>query len=450
MEVSVNPRGPLSERSEVPARVGNTVSSLSGGLWELVFSRENLEAALRRVEANRGAPGADGLRTEELRSWCSGHWAGVRESLDAGTYRPQPVRQVMIPKPDGRMRKLGVPTVLDRLIQQAIAQVLVPVFDPGFVPVSYGFRPGKSAHDAVRVAQTVIGQGYRWVIEVDLDAFFDRVNHDSLMARVARKVKDKRLLGLVRRFLEAGIMADGVRQPTSEGTPQGSPLSPLLSNIMLDDFDQEFWRRGHRFVRYADDIRVFVKSERAAERVLRQAVGLLEGKLRLKVNQEKSKINTAAVATLLGYGFYFTAKGVKLRADPKALKRAKARIKQLTSRKWSISMGERIAVLNRFVRGWMGYFRLADTPRKFADLDEWFRRRMRQIRWKEWKRPRTRVANLRKLGIRPGLAYQWGMTSKAYWRVAGSAILQRALPNEHWRTLGLMFLHDVWRRYRTT
>lgn len=446
----MNPRGPLSERSEVPARVGNTVSSLSGGLWELVFSRENLEAALRRVEANRGAPGADGLRTEELRSWCSGHWAGVRESLDAGTYRPQPVRQVMIPKPDGRMRKLGVPTVLDRLIQQAIAQVLVPVFDPGFVPVSYGFRPGKSAHDAVRVAQTVIGQGYRWVIEVDLDAFFDRVNHDSLMARVARKVKDKRLLGLVRRFLEAGIMADGVRQPTSEGTPQGSPLSPLLSNIMLDDFDQEFWRRGHRFVRYADDIRVFVKSERAAERVLRQAVGLLEGKLRLKVNQEKSKINTAAVATLLGYGFYFTAKGVKLRADPKALKRAKARIKQLTSRKWSISMGERIAVLNRFVRGWMGYFRLADTPRKFADLDEWFRRRMRQIRWKEWKRPRTRVANLRKLGIRPGLAYQWGMTSKAYWRVAGSAILQRALPNEHWRTLGLMFLHDVWRRYRTT
>lgn len=356
----------------------------------------------------------------------------------------------MIPKPDGRMRKLGVPTVLDRLIQQAIAQVLVPVFDPGFVPVSYGFRPGTSAHDAVRVAQTVIGQGYRWVIEVDLDAFFDRVNHDVLMARVARKVKDKRLLGLIRRYLEAGIMADGVKQPTSEGTPQGSPLSPLLSNIMLDDFDQEFWRRGHRFVRYADDIRVFVKSRRAAQRVLGQAVGLLEGRLKLKVNQEKSKINPASVATLLGYGFYFTTDGVKLRVDPKALSRAKARIKQLTSRKWSISMGNRITKLNRFVRGWMAYFRLADTPGKFAELDEWFRRRMRQIRWKEWKKPRTRVANLRKLGIRPNLAWQWGMTSKAYWRVAGSAILQRALPNEHWHTIGLLFLHDAWGRYRTT
>jgi len=446
----VNPRGPLAERSEVPARAGKTVSSATGDLWGMVFSRENLEAALRRVEANRGAPGADGLRTDELRSWCFGHWAGIREQLDAGTYRPQPVRQVMIPKPDGRMRKLGVPTVLDRLIQQAIAQVLVPVFDPGFVPVSYGFRPGKSAHDAVRVAQTVIGQGYRWVIEVDLDAFFDRVNHDVLMARVARKVKDKRLLGLLRRYLEAGIMADGVKQPTVEGTPQGSPLSPLLSNIMLDDFDQEFWERGHRFVRYADDIRVFVRSERAAQRVLGQATGLLEGTLKLKVNQEKSKINTATVATLLGYGFYFTADGVKLRVDPKALKRAKARIKQLTSRKWSISMGARITVLNRYIRGWMAYFRLADTPRKFAELDEWFRRRMRQIRWKEWKKPRTRVANLRKLGIKPDLAWQWGMTSKAYWRVAGTAILHRALPNEHWRTLGLVFLHDAWRRYRTT
>lgn len=446
----MNPRGPLAERSDVPARAGNTVSSLAEDLWGLVFSRENLEAALRRVEANRGAPGVDGLRTDQLRSWCSEHWVGVRGSLDAGTYLPQPVRQVMIPKPDGRMRKLGVPTVLDRLIQQAIAQVLVSVFDPGFVPVSYGFRPGKSAHDAVRVAQTVIGQGYRWVIEVDLDAFFDRVNHDVLMARVARKVKDKRLLGLVRRYLEAGIMADGVKQPTSEGTPQGSPLSPLLSNIMLDDFDQEFWRRGHRFVRYADDIRVLVKSERAAQRVLGQATGLLEGKLKLKVNQEKSKINPATVATLLGYGFYFTTDGVKLRVDPKALKRAKGRIKQLTSRRWSISMGHRIAKLNRFVRGWMAYFRLADTPRKFAELDEWFRRRMRQIRWKEWKKPRTRVANLRKLGIRPNLAWQWGMTSKAYWRVAGSAILHRALPNEHWRTLGLTLLHDAWGRYRTT
>lgn len=446
----MNPGDSRAQRSDVPARAGNTVSGPPGDLWELVFSRENLLAALRRVEANAGAPGADGTRTEELRSWLLGHWAGVREELDAGIYRPQPVRQVMIPKPDGGQRKLGVPAVLDRLVQQAIAQVLVPVFDPGFVPVSYGFRPKKSAHDAVRVARTVVGQGYRWVIEVDLDAFFDRVNHDALMARVARKVKDKRLLGLIRRYLEAGIMADGVKQPTAEGTPQGSPLSPLLSNIMLDDFDQEMWSRGHRFVRYADDIRVFVRSKRAAERVLDQCIKSLEQGLKLKVNREKSRIGPAGVATLLGYGFYFTASGVKLRVAPKALKRAKARLKQLTSRKWSISMGERITLLNRYIQGWMGYFRLADTPRRFADLDEWFRRRMRQIRWKEWKRPRSRVAKLRKLGISRQKAWEWGMTSKAYWRIAKSPILSRALPNEYWENLGLVFLHHAWRRYRTT
>jgi RNA-directed DNA polymerase len=262
----------------------------------------------------------------------------------------------MIPKPDGGERKLGVPSVLDRLIQQAVAQVLSPVFDPGFVPVSYGFRPGKSAHDAVKVARTVIGQGYRWVVEVDLDAFFDRVNHDVPMARVARKVKDKRLLKLIRRYLEAGIMADGVRQPTEEGTPQGSPLSPLLSNIVLDDFDQEFWGRGHRFVRYADDIRVFVKSKRAAERVLEQGTKVLERDLKLRVNRQKSTINPASVATLLGFGFYFVKGGVKIRIAPKAFKRMKDRIRALTSRKWSISMVDRTQQLNRYIRGMDGLF----------------------------------------------------------------------------------------------
>ncbi|WP_378042584.1 group II intron reverse transcriptase/maturase [Citricoccus parietis] len=446
-EVPVNPGRPLVVRSDGPAGIGDDVRD-GQGLWEKVFSAQNLSVALKRVERNRGAAGVDGLGTGDLRGWLAEHWSVTRQALDAGTYAPLPVRQVMIPKPDGGQRMLGVPSVLDRLIQQAVAQVLSPVFDPGFVAVSYGFRPGRSAHDAVQVARTVISQGYRWVVEVDLDAFFDRVNHDVLMSRIVRKVKDKRLLKLIRRYLEAGIMADGVRRATEQGTPQGSPLSPLLSNVMLDDFDQQFWDRGHRFVRYADDIRIFVKSKRAAQRVLEQAVKVLEGPLKLRVNREKSTINPASVATLLGFGFYFTKAGVRIRIAPKALRRLKERLRELTSRRWSVSMEHRIGELNRFIRGWMGYFRLDETPRKLKDLDEWFRRRMRQIRWKEWKKPRTRVTQLRRLGIRPDLAYQWGMSSRGYWRIAGSAILNRALPNDYWTGQGLLLLHAAWERFQ--
>lgn len=446
----MNPGGPLSVRSSgSPADIGEDVREQQV-LWEKVFSQGNLMLALKRVERNKGAPGVDGLDTQELRDWLRKHWKATRQALDAGTYAPLPVRQVMIPKPDGGQRMLGVPSVLDRLIQQAIAQVLSPVFESGFVPVSYGFRPGKSAHDAVKTAKLVVSQGYRWVVEVDLDAFFDRVNHDILMSRIARKVEDKRVLKLVRRYLEAGIMAGGVRRETTEGTPQGSPLSPLLSNIILDDFDQEFWGRGHRFVRYADDIRVFVKSKRAAARVLVQATKVLEGRLLLRVNRGKSTINPASVATLLGFGFYFVKGGVKVRVAPKAFRRMKDRIRALTSRKWSVSMGYRIEQLNRYVRGWMGYFRLSETPRKFSELDTWFRRRMRQVRWKEWKRPRTRVIQLRRLGIRRDLAYQWGMTSRSYWRIAKSPILHRALPNEHWTDQGLLVFRQAWDRFQTT
>lgn len=443
----MNLEGLSAVRSGRPAGAGENVRD-GQDVWEQVFAPANLAVALGRVERNRGAAGVDGVSTQELRDWCREHWVAVRAALDAGTYRPLPVRQVMIPKPDGGQRKLGVPTVLDRLIQQAIAQVLTPVFDPGFVPVSYGFRPGKSAHDAVKVARLVIEQGYRWVVEVDLDAFFDRVNHDVLMSRVARKVKDKRLLKLIRSYVEAGIMVDGVRQPAKEGTPQGSPLSPLLSNIMLDDFDQEFWKRGHRFVRYADDIRVFVKSKRAAGRVLEQGTMLLEQRLKLRVNRAKSSIVPATTAVLLGFGFFFTTSGVRIRVAPKAWQRAKARIRELTSRRWSVSMGYRIMRCNQYIRGWMGYFRLADTPRKFRDFDEWFRRRMRQIRWKEWKRGRTRVANLRALGIRADLAWQWGMSSRGYWRIARSPVLHRALPTSYWEGLGLIFFHHAWARFQ--
>lgn len=446
-------RGGLARcgRNESPAAISQRVrGDQDQDLWGRVFSRGNLTAAVERVERNRGAHGVDGMPVGELRRWLVTHWEVTRDALDAGTYRPLPVRRVVIPKPDGGERLLGVPSVLDRFIQQAIAQVLSPIFDEGFVPVSYGFRPSKSSHQAVRAAQYAVQAGYRWVVEVDLDAFFDRVNHDMLMARVARKVDDARLLGLIRAYLEAGIMENGVRREVSEGTPQGSPLSPLLSNIFLDDFDQELWKKGSRHVRYADDIRVFVRSKRAAERALLQASRLLEGRLKLKVNQTKSKIEPASRASLLGYGFYFTTSGVKLRVAPKALTRLKERIRGLTSRRWSIAMGQRIERLNKYVRGWMAYYRLADTPRVFRALDKWFRRRLRQIRWKEWKRPRTRVRMLHRQGIPGSQAYQWGNSSRGYWRVAGSAVLQRALPLSYWHAHGVLFLHDAWRRYRTT
>ena len=448
-EETVSPSEPTAERSDAPARAEEDVHRRQDGLWEQVFSRENLSAALKRVEANRGAAGVDGMGTGELRSWLSEHWPMVREALDAGSYRPTAVRRVTIPKPDGGQRLLGVPTVLDRMIQQAIAQVLTPIFDPEFSGSSFGFRPGRSAHQAVRVARRAIEDGHRWVVDVDLDRFFDRVQHDVLMARVARKVDDRKLLRLIRRYLEAGIMVDGLTRASSEGTPQGSPLSPLLSNIMLDDLDRELWQRGHRFVRYADDLRVFVRSKRAAHRVLDSITIVVESRLKLKVNRDKSKAVPASVATLLGFGFYFTRTGVKIRTDPKAIKRLKMRIKQLTSRRRSIAMQDRIAQLNRYLTGWMGYFHLADTPAVFRGLDKWFRRRMRQIRWKEWKRFNARRANLRRLGIPERKAAEWAASSKGYWRVAGSAVLQRALPGTYWDDLGLRQLYPTWQRFRT-
>ncbi|MFI6579488.1 group II intron reverse transcriptase/maturase, partial [Nocardiopsis sp. NPDC050513] len=368
--------------------------------------------------------------------------------LDSGSYRPSPVRRATIPKPGGGERFLGVPTALDRFIQQAIAQVLTPVFDPHMCGASFAFRPGRSAHQAVRAARRAIADGHRWVVDVDLDRFFDRVNHDMVMARLARRVEDRRLLKLVRRFLEAGVMVDGLKQATAEGTPQGSPLSPLLSNIMLDDLDRELFERGHRFVRYADDLRVFVRSERAAHRVLDSITKVVEKRLKLKVNRGKSSVRHALRATLLGFGFYFSRKGVGIRLAPGSVDRFKERIRMLTSRKWSVAMEYRVDRLNRFLVGWMGYFRLADAASMLSRLDEWLRRRMRQIRWKEWKRPATRRVMLRRLGVPDRKAREWSGSGKGYWRVANSWILARALPNAYWDGLGLRSLSGLHRRFR--
>ena len=446
----MKPPGAGAERSVDPASPGTEPHpARADDLWEVFLSRENLARALRRVERNHGAPGHDSMTTTELRPWLKTHWPELRGALDAGTYRPSPVRRVTIPKPGGGERELGVPTVIDRFLQQALAQVLSPVFEPSFSDRSYGFRPGRSAHQAVEAARRAIEAGERWVVDVDLDRFFDRVQHDALMARVARGVGDRRVLRLIRRYLEAGVMVAGVKVATDEGTPQGSPLSPLLANIMLDDLDHELERRGHSFVRYADDLRVYVASERAARRVLDGITVFVERRLHLRVNQAKSGVAPATVRGLLGFGFFHRAKGrVAVRLGAKTKARLRTRLRTLTARSRSMAMPKRIAALNRFLAGWTAYFSLAETPSVFNEFDEWLRRRLRQVRWKEWKRPAARRRNLRALGIPDLEARWWARSRKGYWRLSGSPPLHRALPTAYWTDLGLVPIGIRVRRLR--
>jgi group II intron reverse transcriptase/maturase len=408
-------------------------------LLEDILSRQNLLEALRKVEANKGAAGIDGVSTEHLREYVQQHWEQIKQQLLEGTYKPSPVRRVEIPKPDGGMRLLGIPTVLDRLIQQATLQKLTPIFDPSFSVNSFGFRPNKRGHDAVRQAQRFIREGYRFVVDIDLAQFFDRVNHDILMSRVARKVKDKRVLKLIRNYLKAGIMIGGIRVASEEGTPQGGPLSPLLANIILDDLDKELERRGLRFCRYADDCNVYVRTKRAGERVKQSVTRYLEGKLKLRVNEEKSAVDRPWKRKFLGFSFTMQ-KEAKIRIAPKSLKRVKEKIRMLTKPTWSISMEERIQLLNQYLMGWMGYYALIETPHPLKQLEEWIRRRLRSCLWQQWKRVRTRIRELRALGLKEKQVLEIANTRKGAWRTSKTPHLHKALGIAYWQSRGLKSL----------
>jgi RNA-directed DNA polymerase len=408
-------------------------------LLNQILSRENMLLALQRVEKNKGSHGVDMMPVQNLRQHIVENWISIKEAILKGTYEPMPVRRVEIPKPDGGVRLLGIPTVTDRLIQQAIAQVLSRIYDPMFSEHSYGFRSNRSAHDAVRKAKGYIRDGYRWVVDMDLEKFFDRVNHDRLMSTLAKTIKEKPLLKLIRKYLQAGVMINGVVSRTEEGTPQGGPLSPLLSNIVLDELDKELEKRGHKFVRYADDCNIYVKSKRAGERTMASVKRFIEGKLRLKVNEKKSAVDRPWKRKFLGFSFT-PSKEPKVRIAKQSLKRMKKKVREITSRKMPYPMEYRIKKLNQYLLGWCGYFALADTKSIFEDLDGWIRRRLRMCLWKNWKTSKTRIRNLIKLGVPEWKAYEWGNSRKGYWRISKSPILHRTLGNSYWSNQGLKSL----------
>jgi len=405
-------------------------------LMEEVCERENCKRALARVKANKGSAGTDGMTVEELPEHLIRHWPAIREELLSGTYRPQPVKRVEIPKPEGGVRKLGIPTVLDRFVQQAVMQVLQRRWDRTFSEHSYGFRPGRSAHQAVNQAQRCIAEGYRWVVDLDLEKFFDRVNHDKLMGAVAKRITDKRVLKLIRALLNAGVMEGGLVSPSVEGTPQGGPLSPLLSNIVLDELDRELERRGHRFVRYADDCNIYVRSLRAGQRVMESVTQFITQRLKLKVNSEKSAVARPQERKFLGFSFTGQAEP-KRRIAPKAVKRFRERVREITRRRKGASMGTRIEELKRYLTGWRGYFGFCQTPSVLAVLDSWVRRRLRCIFWIQWKTGRRRFEELHRRGVERQLAANTAGSNHGPWRMSVSKALTAALSNAFFASLGL-------------
>ncbi len=408
-------------------------------LMEEICQRENLRKALQRVKQNKGSPGIDGMTVKKLPGYLKKHWPQIREQLLAGNYQPQPVKRTEIPKPDGGMRKLGIPTALDRFVQQAIMQVLQKYWDKTFSEHSYGFRPGRSAHQAISRSQQYVEQGYRWVVDIDLEKFFGRVNHDRLMSKLAKRIPDKRLLKIIRAFLNAGVMENGLVSVTTEGTPQGGPASPFLSNIVLDELDRELERRGHRFVRYADDCNIYVRSERAGSRVMESISKFITRKLKLKVNQSKSKVDRPWRCKFLGFRI-IAGKETKRGIAPGSLLRFKRRVRKLTCYRRGVTIEQMIEKLNRYLIGWRGYFGYCQTPSVLIRLDSWIRRRLRNVYWRRWKRGKRRFAELRKRGINKDLSARTAGSVHGPWRISRSPALSFAFPNAHFNTLGLASL----------
>ncbi len=426
----------------VEARRALTQPALHDDLMGRIVDPANMRRAWKRVKANQGAPGVDGMTLEDFPTFARLHWSAIRQALLDGTYQPQPVRRVSIPKPNGGERSLGIPSVVDRVIQQAIGQVLIPIFDPAFSESSFGFRPGRSAHGAVRQVQRYIGEGYRIAVDLDLEKFFDKVNHEVLRVRVGRKVQDKHLLALIGRYLRAGVLVGDIIQATEIGTPQGGPLSPLLANILLDDLDKELEQRGHRFARYADDLRILVRSQRAGERVKASVTRYLTGELKLAVNEHKSRVVKTHDCEFLG----FTFRGTKLRWTDQAFAEFKHNVRRLTGRSWGVSMGYRLDRLARYVRGWMNYFGISAYYRPLPEIDAWLRRRIRMCYWKQWRWVRTKVRHLLALGTSKRQAILTALSSKSYWHLSKTLATQTGMTNDWLTRQGLISVRALWMR----
>ena len=426
----------------VPSKITETditdTNMQTEGLLEQILSRENLNRAYKQVKKNKGAGGIDGMQVDELLPYLKEHREELLQSIRDGKYRPKPVRRVEIPKENGKTRKLGIPTVVDRLIQQGICQVLTPIFELQFSENSFGFRPKRSAHDALKRCKTNITEGYKYVVDMDLEKYFDTVNQSKLIQVLSETIRDGRVISLIHKFLRAGVMVGGMFKESSEGVPQGGPLSPLLGNIILNECDHELERRGHRFVRYADDMIIFCKSKKAAQRTLEHILPYIEGKLFLKVNREKTQVAYIGKVRYLGYSFYVHKGEGRLRVHPKSVMKLKEKVREVTGRNNGMSIHTRKTRLNQIIGGWVNYFKLADMRNLIQSLDEWTRSRIRMVTWKRWKRVRTRFENLKRAGLGKETAWMWANTRKGYWRTAHSPILCKALSNERFKRAGYL------------